>query len=173
MYVAGMGVKADSAEGARWFRTALEAGEQAAEVPYATLLATGAGIPKDDPAARALFEKAAARGDAMAQLSLGVFHEEGRGGLAKDERAAFRWWKKAAEQGLPIAQAKLGVAYLKGTGTRKNTVEAYAWLAASEVPDAAEVVKMMDKQLPSPLVAKGRKLAQERRALRDAKPPAS
>src|SRR5205814_253970 len=79
MYATGLGVAVDPAQAARWFRAALDTGEQAAEVPYATLLATGSGVERDDAAARALFEHAAQRGDAGAQWSLGLFRDEGPG----------------------------------------------------------------------------------------------
>ena len=71
----------------------------------------------------------------------------------------------------PFAQARLGVAYVQGKGIPSNLVEGYAWLAASEVSDAQPVVKELDKKLPAPLLAKAKKLAAERRALRDAKKP--
>src|SRR5262249_36208985 len=135
------------------------------------LLATGNGVPKDDVAARAIYEKAAARGDAGAQWSLGVFYHEGRGGLTANPHEAFKLWKLAAEQGHPLAQVKLGIAYIKGEGTRTNAIEAYAWLAASEVDEAQVLVKDLEKKLPAPLLAKARKLADERRALRDPKKP--
>ncbi|MGH7336681.1 MAG: tetratricopeptide repeat protein, partial [Myxococcota bacterium] len=118
-----------------------------------------------------LFERAAARGDASAQYSMGTFADEGRGGLSADPREAFRWWKRSAEQGQSFAQARLGMAYAQGKGTRSNLVEAYAWLSASDVEDAKPILEELDKRIPAPLLAKARRLADERRALREATNP--
>jgi hypothetical protein len=63
------------------------------------------------------------------------------------------------------------MAYATGKGTRMNLVEAYGWLAASDVEETKVLVKELDKKIPAPLLAKARKLADERRALRAAKTP--
>ena len=159
------GVPADPKEAARWFRTAMENGETSAEVPYATLLVTGDGVPKDEAAALAIFERAAERGDSSAMWSLGVFHDEGRAGFKKNPREAVKWWRKAAEKGQPYAQAKLGAALVTGTGTTRDLVQGYAWLSASGLTDAKAWVEALDKQLPRPMLERARKLAEERRAL--------
>jgi TPR repeat protein len=165
MYLTGSsGVPIDAEEGARWFRMAMEGGDREAELAYATMLATGNGVPRDDEAARAIFERAAERGDPGAQWSLGVLHEEGRGGLVKDLREAMKWWRKAAKQGHALSQAKLGVAYVKGEGVRRDLVEGYAWLAASGLPETKGWIDTLDKEMPKSLLAKARKLADERRA---------
>jgi TPR repeat protein len=52
----------------------------------------------------------------VAQFSLGVFYENGRGGLAKDDREAARLYKLAADRGFPQAQNNLGVFYENGRG---------------------------------------------------------
>jgi len=138
-------------------------------VPYASILAAGTGVPKDEVTARALFERAAERGDAGAQWSLGVFHEEGRAGFTPDVKEAVRWWRLAAEQGQPYAQVKLGMAYLTGKGVQSSVVEGYAWLSASEVSEAQPMLREIEKKMVAPLLAKAKRLADERRALRKPK----
>jgi uncharacterized protein len=165
MYLTGMGVPPDPKEAARWLRAAMESGELAAEVPYATLLAAGNGVVQDDAAARVIFERAAAREDPSAMWSLGLFHDEGRAGFEKNPREAVKWWQKAAKKGQRLAQARLGVAYVKGTGTRRDLVEGYAWLSASGLPETKSWVDQLEKELPKPMLDRGRKLAEERRAL--------
>ena len=49
-----------------------------------------------------------------AQVNLGVFYENGRGGLPKDDREAARLYKLAADQGNARAQGNLGVFYEQG-----------------------------------------------------------
>jgi TPR repeat protein len=58
----------------------------------------GDGGPKDDAAAKAWFEKAAARNHGGAIERLGAYAEEGRAG-PKDEKAATEFYKKAADLG--------------------------------------------------------------------------
>lgn len=52
--------------------------------------------------ALAEFQKAAEKGDARAQYSLGVMYLDGIG-TQKDKKEAMRWLKKAADQKHPLA----------------------------------------------------------------------
>lgn len=74
--------------------------ETNAEAQYqlGLMLADGQGGAKDETAARALFEKAAAQNHAGALVQLGAFAESGRGG-AKDSAAARGYYQRAAELG--------------------------------------------------------------------------
>ena len=80
------------------------------------------------------------RGDAVAQYSLGVAFEAGRG-VPQDVAEAVRWFRLAADQGLATAQSNLGVAYATGRGVPRNTVEAVRWyrLAAEQGFATAQV----------------------------------
>ena len=62
----------------------------------------------------------AQRGDARAQLELGVRYAEGRGGLPRDSKIAAQWFSKAADQGVVIAQYRLGSLYEKGVGVDRS-----------------------------------------------------
>jgi TPR repeat protein len=62
------------------------------------MMADGIGGPKDDVAARGLFEKAAAQGHAGALERMGAFAQEGRGG-PKDAAAAKSYYERAAALG--------------------------------------------------------------------------
>jgi TPR repeat protein/uncharacterized caspase-like protein len=70
----------------------------------------------DHAKARALYEEAASQGYAIAQIRLGIFYIEGRGGLAKDDREGVRLLKLAADQGNALGQADLGFFYEHGGG---------------------------------------------------------
>ena len=76
----------------------------------------GRGVPKDDREAARLYGLAADQGNALAQVSLGVFYENGRGGLPSDDREAARLYKLAADQGNATGQTYLGVFYETGRG---------------------------------------------------------
>ena len=77
-----------------------KAAETNAEAQYqlGLMLADGAGGPRDDAGARALFEKAAAQNHPGALERMGAFTQEGRGG-AKDSSAAKAYYERAAALG--------------------------------------------------------------------------
>jgi TPR repeat protein len=62
------------------------------------MLSEGAGGEKDDVAARAMFEKAAAQNHPAALERMGAFAAEGRGG-PKDADAAKSYYERAAALG--------------------------------------------------------------------------
>ncbi|MGO9610525.1 MAG: tetratricopeptide repeat protein [Verrucomicrobiia bacterium] len=66
------------------------------------------------------------RGDAKAQIELGVCYDKGQG-VRKDEVEAVKWFRKAAEQNLAVAQYNLGVSYATGQGVTNDVVEARKW----------------------------------------------
>ena len=71
----------------------------------------------------ACFRKAAEKGDAEAQLNLGLCYENGRG-VEKNNFEAAKWYRKSAEQGNVYAQINLyGVYFAAG-----NAREAMKWL---------------------------------------------
>ena len=92
-----------------------------------------------DDAAKKNFEETkelAEKGDAKAQLKLGLMYDIGRG-VPKDWREAAKWYLKAAEQGDTKAQKNLGVMYRSGKGVVKDEKEAVKWYRkAAEQGDA-------------------------------------
>jgi TPR repeat protein len=89
-----------SADPARARELLAKAAATNAEAQYqlGLMLADGAGGPKDDAGARALFERAAAQNHAGALERMGAFAQEGRGG-AKDSAAAKAYYERAAALG--------------------------------------------------------------------------
>ncbi|WP_322517312.1 tetratricopeptide repeat protein [Rhodopseudomonas palustris] len=77
-----------------------------AQYQLGMMLAEGVGGPKDDVAARALFEKAAAQGHPAALERMGAFAQSGRGGT-QDSGAAKAFYEKAAALGNADAAAAL------------------------------------------------------------------
>jgi hypothetical protein len=84
------------------------------------------GAPQDAVAGVSLLHKAAERGHARAQFSLGWCYSQGKG-APKDEAEAVRWFRKAAEQGLAEAQCNLGWCYEQGKGVPEDEAEAVRW----------------------------------------------
>ncbi len=78
------------------------------------------------------YRKAAEKGHAEAQNSLGIMYFLGQG-VKEDHKEAVKWCRKAAEQGYPQAQYNLGTMYSKGLGTEQDYKEAAGWyLKAAE-----------------------------------------
>ncbi len=77
-----------------------------AQYQLGMMMSEGIGGPKDDTAARSLFEKAAAQNHAGALERMGAFAQSGRGG-PQDSAAAKAYYQRAAELGDNDAKAAL------------------------------------------------------------------
>lgn len=73
-----------------------------------------------------LFTRAANKGNALAQTTLGLLNYKGRG-VSQDYKQAIVWLRKAADQGESRAQLLLGEMYEQGKGGPQNYAEAYKW----------------------------------------------
>ena len=96
-------------------------------VPYALSDALMPYATRDYGRALALLAPLAERGDAVAQLKLGIIFSRGKTG-APDPVAALEWFTRAAEQGQVEAQFELGRIYRDGLGTRADGDAAVSWL---------------------------------------------
>ena len=86
------------------------------------------------------YRKAAERGHAEAQYSLGHYYSNGLG-IKKDVTTAIDWYRKAAEQGFLDAQMSLGNIYYIGLiGIVPDTIQAGEWYrkAAEQGNDIAQ-----------------------------------
>jgi len=68
----------------------------------------------------------AAKGDAGAQLQLGVMYETGSG-VTRNYAYSAHWYRQAAEQGSAEAQSFLGLMYEEGRGVPRDHAEAVRW----------------------------------------------
>jgi len=98
--LAALGGSGGSSNQARSRELLSKGAETNAEAQYqlGMMLAEGAGGEKDDVAARAMFEKAAAQNHPGALERMGAFAQEGRGG-PKDSDAAKAYYQRAAALG--------------------------------------------------------------------------
>jgi TPR repeat protein len=85
---------------------AVETNSPEAQYQLGLMVADGIGGPKDDVAARTLFEKAAAQNHPGAMERMGAFAQSGRGG-PQDATAAKAYYEKAAALGNEDAKAAL------------------------------------------------------------------
>jgi hypothetical protein len=106
---------------------------------------------------------AAKKGDANAQLKLGICHYTGRD-LPLDEGKAVQWFHLAAKQGNAKAQFYLGRLHFSGDGTRNDRESAYAWFtmaAAGGYRKAEEWRTVVCRKMTPEEVEEGCRLARE------------
>ena len=114
-------------EAIAYYRRAAIAGLADAQYAMSQVLATGSGnTRRDDVEARRWLVSAARQNFDTAQLDLGTWLINGRGG-ERDEKAGFGWLKLAAEGGNVAAQNRLAKLYRAGIGTAPDSIEAAAW----------------------------------------------
>ena len=99
----------------------------------------GIGCKKSDEESFNWGLKAAERGVAKAQYSIGCCYSVGSG-CRKNEKKAFDWIRKSAMQGYTDAQIDLADRYRNGKGCEANAHEAFSWykMAAEQGVPSAE-----------------------------------
>lgn len=114
-------------EARSYFERAAEAGVADGQYALSQLYAYGRGVSEaSDTTARRWLHAAAVRGHDTAQVELGIWLINGRGGPS-DASSGFRWLKGAAERGNAIAINRVAHLYRDGIGTGRDTAEAAKW----------------------------------------------
>ena len=110
-----------------FYEAAAEAGLADAQYALATILAEGNGVPApDEKGAREWMTRAALGGLDTAQVELGIWLVNGRGGEARPDEA-LEWFRRAARGGNVVAQNRLARMHAFGIGTLIDPVRAGAW----------------------------------------------
>ncbi|MGE3364445.1 MAG: tetratricopeptide repeat protein [Rhizobiaceae bacterium] len=110
-----------------YYEKAAATGLPDAQYAMAQIFASGAAGKKQDLAeARRHLLLAAKQGFDTAQLELGTWMVEGRGG-ERDAKGGFVWLRQAAEGGNVAAMNRLAKLYMNGIGTDPNPIDAAAW----------------------------------------------
>ena len=113
------------------YRAAAEAGLADAQYAMAQIRTNGSdGSPPDDAVARDWLRKAARQNFDTAQVDLGTWLVEGRGG-DRDLKGGFGWIRRAAQGGNVAAQARLAKLYVGGLGVEPDGIEGAAWYIIS------------------------------------------
>lgn len=90
----------------------------------------------------AYYRLGAERGEATAQLYMGLMYSKGYG-VPQDKVQAVAWYRRAAKQGLAEAQVLLSVMYDEGWGVPQDNVQSLAWIRkAVEQGNAAAQVNL-------------------------------
>ena len=124
-----------------FFEKAAEAGVPEAKFGLGQLYISGHGVPPDEAKAKALFEEAAAGGDAATFNTLGAMYEFGTQGVERDYAAAAFWYGKGAEIDDAEAAWALARLYLEepeivGSEARDSLFEKAHALGGSTMPSA-------------------------------------
>lgn len=110
-----------------YYRRAADAGLADAQYAMSQIYMNGVGgKQKDEAEARRWLLAAARQNFDTAQLDLGTWLVEGRGG-PRDLKAGFGWMRRAADGGNVAAQNRLAKLYMSGVGTEPNAIDAAAW----------------------------------------------
>ena len=129
IYRDGAAVGRNDLEASRWYRLASNLGDAGAAYELGVLLLQGApNLPKDQAAAKAQFERAAAKNHAGALYNLGVMALDSSNGHKPDFEAAAEFFKRAALAGDDNGAYSYGVMLREGKGVRRNAVEGAHWL---------------------------------------------
>jgi TPR repeat protein len=97
-YEHGLGVDANPAEAAKWYRLAADQNYSLAQHNLGALYEQGRGVPQDQIEALKWLRLAADRNNAFAQHRIGEFYEAGRG-VPQDIVRAHMWFNLSAAQG--------------------------------------------------------------------------
>jgi len=111
-------------------------GDPAACFELAERSLEGGGVPRDVPAATALFEQAAKGGVADAWFRLGKIHHDGLAG-APDYDRALDCFTTAAKAGVVEAQHNIGAMLVSARGVKRDYIEGLAWLLVAKKSGAA------------------------------------
>jgi TPR repeat protein len=134
------GVVQDHRRAEYWFSKGSAANDADATANLGTIYLLGSGVPKDLPAARALYEQIVSTGNLTATCNLGVMLMEGDAG-AQDLPRALQLLTKGADAGAVECQTTLGLAYRYGKFTGKRDPAAakkYLLLAADQGEPSAK-----------------------------------
>lgn len=112
---------------AAYYKSAAENGLPDAQYAMSQVAANGfGGVGKDDKEARRWLTLAARQGYDTAELDLGTWLVDGRGG-DRDQKAGFNWLQRAAKSGNVAAMNRVAKLYMNGVGVDPDSIEAAAW----------------------------------------------
>ena len=119
--------EAGMAKAVSYYERAARAGLADAQYAMSQICANGVGGRKrDEVEARRWLTMAARQGFDTAELDLGTWMVEGRGGPS-DRKAGFDWLKRAALGGNVAAQNRVAKLYVQGIGVDPDQVMGAAW----------------------------------------------
>ena len=128
------------AEARPYFEMSAKAGVADSQYAMSQLYAYGRGIAAPDlPTARRWLLAAATNGHDTAQIELGIWLINGKGGPSSAGDGA-RWLRRAAGHGNPIAMNRIAHLYKDGIGVVADKAEAAKWSVLAKRADNTDAV---------------------------------
>jgi len=122
-----------SAEALAYMKQAADSGMLQAELALAEWYYFGEnGSPVNYPEALKFYERAAEKGNPVAENAVGAMYYYATG-VPLDEAKGTRYFQKAAEKGMARAQVHLAHVYLMGSTLPRSKVEALKWIFRANV----------------------------------------
>ncbi|MBT3789840.1 MAG: sel1 repeat family protein [Alphaproteobacteria bacterium] len=145
MYDGGYGVSNSRMEAAKWYRLAADRDIVEAMNVLGIAYMRGVGVHKDPHMALELFFRAASKGYAPAQFSLGALYYAGTGPLKTDVQKAIELFTRSANAGHPPAQLALGQLLLEDQYVEMDRIAAWQWLALALEGGERSAQRALDK----------------------------
>lgn len=134
------------AQAVEWLRCAAECGVAAAQVRLGRMLLAGAGVGRDEAAARQWFARAAAQRDAEALNMVGRCYENGWGAPVDLERAAASY-RASAAGGHDWGQYNFGNLLFDGRGVPPDRSQALRWYLRAAAQGHARAMNLVARCL--------------------------
>jgi TPR repeat protein len=128
----------DEKNSMKWYMSAAELGDPAAQYVVGNLYYNGETVPQDYNRALYWYEKSAQQGYTWGQYNAGILLASGALGKPDMEKAAY-WFEESAKSGYAEGQYNTGINYILGRGVKRNLEVAEKWLtlASSQGLDCA------------------------------------
>ncbi|NTJ41302.1 hemagglutinin [Agrobacterium larrymoorei] len=127
-YTDGVGVAADRAEAAKWYKLSADRGLAVAQYRLGNMYEKANGVERNLPEAKRYYEMAARQGNAGAMHNLAVLLTSDAAGQP-DFKAAADWFIQASDLGVRDSQFNLAILYARGSGVQQSLEESYKWFA--------------------------------------------
>ncbi|KQM34653.1 hemagglutinin [Rhizobium sp. Leaf68] len=142
-YTDGVGVQADRAEAAKWYKLAADRGFAPAQYRLGNMYEKANGVERNLPEAKRYYEMAASQGNAGAMHNLAVLLTSDAAGQP-DYKAAADWFIKASDLGVRDSQFNLAILYARGSGVQQSLEESYKWFAIAARDGDADAAQKRD-----------------------------
>lgn len=121
------GPKPDLTQSVAWLKKAAAQNHAKAQFLLGNAYDKGKGVPQNVNEAKGWYEKAAQKGETMAQHSLGLLLHPTSKSAVQNHAESFKWFQKAAANGYADSQFMLGIEYEFGVIVPKDAAEAKRW----------------------------------------------
>jgi len=151
IYANGFGVPPDQTKAFQYYLAAATAGNDPSdEMQVAERYARGNGVSPSDVESLSWNAKAAAQGNAQAQLETGLDYFNGKGSTRNPEKA-FGYFLQASHRDVARAQYYMAYFYWNGIFVQRDPVQAYKWIELATIRDQEDDATALRHEVTSSL----------------------